>query len=168
MPVQFEWLRVPELHGDQRFFFLTFPECLHVNIHHPEANREVPIFAAENIPGVKDKSQDFFHGHLILLPIDWRHHWDDTNTELFKAQVFTDHQVLITKPAFDCLLLNDREGLNHAIQNLCGLSTGFSSALIDGIDNGRLQCDAAKDSRKFNHLLLAFPDGHNLSSSEIY
>ena len=129
-----------------------------VDINCPEANREVMIFKAKDIPGVRDMLNYFF-GYIILIPIDPRIIMDDTQTEWFKARVYTYNQVLLSMPAFDYTILKNREAVNKKLPN---------QFMCDAIDNGRIEYEQHSDERQMKHILLQFPSGHELSASEVY
>lgn len=129
-----------------------------VDIERPEANREVMIFKAKDIPGVRDTLKYFF-GYIILVPIDPRHILDDTQTEWFKARVFAFNQVLLSMPSFEYTILKNRDAINRK------LPTEF---MCDAIDHGRIDYEQNSAERQMKHILLKFPSDHVLSASEIY
>jgi hypothetical protein len=129
-----------------------------VDIERPEANREVLIFKAKDIPGVKDNVK-YFLGYIILLPIDPRHILDDRQTEWFRARIFAESQVLLSMPAFEYTVLKNREALNRKVPH---------EYMADAIDHGRIEYEQDIAQRQMKHILLQFPYGHVLSASEIY
>jgi len=129
-----------------------------VDIERPEANREVMIFKAKDIPGVRDTLKYFF-GYVILVPIDPRHILDDTQTEWFKARVFAFNQVLLSMPSFEYTVLKNRDAINRKLP---------TEYMCDAIDHGRIDYEQNSAERQMKHILLKFPSNHVLSASEIY
>ena len=126
------------------------PDC-------PDANREVFVFPIKDIQGVKNKKA-YFNGYSIMMYMDVRHFMDDENVEWYRARLYSDNQVLLTYPSFPYTLLHDREYMNHLI----------TKPSQDGMDDARHVYSENKQHRQFRHLLLNFPPGSKLSTSEIY
>jgi hypothetical protein len=128
-----------------------------VNIDRPEANREVFVFPLKNIDGVKSGTD--CHGCCIVILMDVRFVLDDQTVKHYKARLFANNQVLLTVPSWDdSPLYNQDETVNQVDSNV-----------TDAMDDARHAHEKNKATRRcWNHLLLEFPAGHELSSKLIY
>lgn len=133
-------------------------DVIPVNINRPEDNREVSIYKAEGLTGVKDVNAHF-QGYWIVMKYDPRFYADDANVEWYKARVYSSNQVLITLPSFDYSQMHCRDQI---------VSSKCPQSCTDAIDNGRLGYAKEEKIRQWKYLLLDFPDSHVLSSSEVY
>jgi hypothetical protein len=114
-------------------------------------------FIAE-LPSVT-KTTDFHHGYIILKEIDIEPYWDDPEHDHYKCRIFsTEGKLLLTYPSMPHAMLNCRDAFNEQ----CGAITAAA------VDNGRISFQQNASRRRANHLLLDFPTGHILSSSEVY
>jgi hypothetical protein len=138
------------------FFFYCFTALIHVTVDRPEANREVLVFLLKEIDGVKIGTS--YYGYYIMIPMDARFFLDDRTIEHYKARVFANHQVLLTIPSWPYCPLHNREEIVDKVD--CNVT--------DAMDDARHSYEENKASRRWNHLLLEFPTGHELSSKVIY
>jgi hypothetical protein len=136
------------------FYCLT--ALINVNINRPEANREALVFPLKEIQGVKKGTS--YYGYFIMVPMDVRFILDDQTIEHYKAWLYANHQVLLTMPSWDYSPLYNRDEIVKKVdQNV-----------TDAMDNARHAFEDNKASRRWKHLLLEFPAGHELSSKLIY
>jgi hypothetical protein len=107
---------------------------------------------------VKEKT-DYHHGYIVLMEIDVEPYWDVPEDEHHTCRIFsTEAKLLLTYPSMPYSILNRREEFNQTSGEL------MSAA----VDNGRISYQQNASRRQANHLLLDFPSGHVLSSSEVY
>jgi hypothetical protein len=133
-----------------------FAALINVNIDRPEANREVFVFPLKEIDGVKTGTS--CHGCHIMLPMDVRFILDDQTVEHCKARLFANHQVLLTVPSWDHSPLYNRDEIVDHVHD----------DVMNAMDDARHAFEENKATRRWKHLLLEFPGGHELSSKLIY
>ena len=127
-----------------------------VNLDRPDLNREALIYPIENIEGVN--GVDHYHGNFFLFPFDIRELKDDRLYKHFFGRVFSDTQILIKIPSHPYSPLKDREAFDEHVP----------SNITDAMDHARHQFKNNKQTWRAKYLLYNFPQGHKLSSSEIY
>ena len=136
--------------------FYCFAALITVNIDRPEANREAFVFPLKQIDGVKLGAD--YCGCYIMIPMDVRFVLDDQTVEHYKARLFANNQVLLTVPSWDYSPLYNRDEIVNEVD----------ANVTDAMDDARHAHEENKSTRRWKHLLLEFPGGHELSSKLIY
>lgn len=128
---------------------------IQANVERPERNRELLVFPIADIPGEKNQ---MFRGYYIMVPMDIRFVLESPTVSMYSARVFTSKSVLIQLPGWMYSPLNDREQFEKIV----------GENVTHSMDDARHAYYENKRSREWKHLLLDFPDDHELSSKEIY
>lgn len=132
-----------------------------VDIKRPENNREFQIYSVLNFKGAgKAQRGNTFAGYGIVLPMDIQ--WVKRNLpeDSYKARVLSANKIMITVPAWDYTQLFGVKPWDEAEH--------CDEQLVGGMQNARNNIDDEKGDRKWKTFVLHFPDGHKLSSKEIY
>jgi hypothetical protein len=115
------------------------------------------FFSLKEIGGVKQGTS--YYGYYIMILMDVRFILDDQMVDHYKARLFASHQVLLMVPAWHYSPLYNRDEI---------LVDKVDANVTDAMDDARHNYEENKASRKWKHLLLEFPSGHELSSKSIY
>ena len=148
--------------GLQKIYLDKPIDLLEVDIERPENNREVFLFPLKDVAAKDNKS--YYQGYGIALQVDPRHIVEDISRDPFEAVIYSTNSILLSMPAYPFSFLQEDFFQLLKDSNNLFLANAFDYARHDYDD---AVTNYEGEDRKTKHLLLKFPEDHELSVEPI-
>jgi hypothetical protein len=120
-------------------------QLIKVKVNRPEANRELPVFQLDNIPGVI-KAEERYHGYSIQMMVNIQWTLDNDTIDHYTSHVWKEDALLFHFPAFPYTILHNCEEMN--------INGTIPRNIIDSMDNACRSFHQAMSCRQRQSLMM--------------